>query len=125
MPHFIIEYSQELNSEFEVESLMSSVFNGAVQSSLFSTADIKIRAIPFQYYYAKKCNENNNIQQRFIHVCCKMLSGRNLEQRQHLSKLILSELVKQKINSVSMSVEIVDMERESYNKQITEPFNTK
>jgi len=125
MPHCIIEYSAELTEEINIKELMSRVFEGAAKSALFSTTDIKVRAIAFCDYYAKSSSEDNENQQRFIHVCCKILSGRNLEQRQHLAKLLLSELVKLNISSVSLSVEIVDMERESYNKHVTQTFQTK
>jgi 5-carboxymethyl-2-hydroxymuconate isomerase len=116
MPHCIIEYSKELDHELDIDEVMFAVFSGAVQSLLFSSTDIKVRAIPFKYFYAE--SEDNNNQQRFIHVCCKILSGRNLEQRQKLSELVLSQLNAFEIKSVSVSVEIVDMERESYNKRV-------
>ena len=120
MPHCIIEYSQELAEEIDIKSLMSVVFQGAVQSSLFAVTDIKVRAIAFNDFYAESTNSSSKEQPRFIHVCCKILSGRTLEQRQKLSLLILSQLTELSINAVSISVEIVDMECESYNKHISE-----
>jgi 5-carboxymethyl-2-hydroxymuconate isomerase len=119
MPHCIIEYSEELTQELEIKDVMSAVFEAAVQSVLFSSTDIKIRAIPFTYFYTKKVSVENNRQARFIHVCCKILSGRNLAQRQKLSELVLSHLNSLAIKSISISVEIVDMERESYNKRVS------
>lgn len=119
MPHCIIEYSQELTQELDIEEIMSAVFAGAVKSLLFSTTDIKVRATPFTYFTVGNESQNSNNQQRFIHVCCKILSGRDLEQRQELSKRVLSHLNSFAIKSVSISVEIVDMERESYNKWVS------
>ena len=119
MPHCIIEYSAELVEDINIEKLMSLVFEGADKSTLFSTTDIKVRAIAFKDYYSDVKNEGNSTQKRFVHVCCKILSGRDLDQRQHLAKLILNELTSLNMTSVSMSVEIVDMERESYNKQVS------
>jgi 5-carboxymethyl-2-hydroxymuconate isomerase len=118
MPHCIIEYSEALTQELEIKDVMSAVFEGAVQSALFSSTDIKVRAIPFTYFYSRNDSDNDHNQLRFIHVCCKILSGRNLEQRQKLSELVLSHLKSFAIESVSISVEIVDMERESYNKRV-------
>ena len=86
---------------------------------MFSLKDIKVRATPFKYFYAKNDSEDNNNHQKFIHVCCKILSGRNLAQRQKLSQLVLSHLNKFAIKSVSVSVEIVDIEKDSYNKRIS------
>jgi 5-carboxymethyl-2-hydroxymuconate isomerase len=65
-----------------------------------------------------ECQDNNS-QQRFIHVCCKIISGRNLEQRNNLSETVLKNINTLAIKSVSISVEIVDMERESYNKRVS------
>ncbi|MBA6231491.1 MULTISPECIES: 5-carboxymethyl-2-hydroxymuconate Delta-isomerase [unclassified Colwellia] len=118
MPHCIIEYSQELAQELDIKALMSCVFLAATQSALFSKGDIKVRAISYKDFYAEIENEANN-KQRFMHVCCKILSGRHLEQRQKLSELVLSQLNTFAIKSVSISVEIVDMERESYNKRVS------
>lgn len=116
MPHCIIEYSQELTQEVEVKSLISATFQGAVKSGLFATKDIKIRAIAYNDFYMESTSE---VQKRFIHVCCKILSGRTLEQRQNLSQLILNQLKIPTIDNISISVEIVDMERESYNKHVS------
>jgi len=119
MPHCIIEYSAELAQEINIKKLMSVVFEGADKSTLFSATDIKVRAIAFNDYYSDDNDEENITQKKFVHVCCKILSGRDLDQRQQLAKLILNELTSLNITAVSMSVEIVDMERESYNKQVS------
>ena len=117
MPHCIIEYSQELIQEISIKELMTAVFQGAVQSTLFSVEDIKVRAIAYNDFYVEDASQEN--QQRFIHVSCKILSGRTLDQRQKLSQLLLSHLAEFAIYSVSISVEIVDMERESYYKKLS------
>jgi 5-carboxymethyl-2-hydroxymuconate isomerase len=122
MPHCVIEYSAELAQDINTQDLISQVFQAALESTLFAKNDIKVRATPFCDYQIGDASEGNDTQQRFIHVCCKILSGRNVEQRQNLSQLVLSQLVKLNLNSVSMSVEIVDMERESYNKQVSRAF---
>ena len=119
MPHCIIEYSKVLTEDVSVPELMAAVFQAAVQSNLFTSIDIKIRAIAYDDFYAENADKFNVKPQRFIHVCCKILSGRTLEQRRSLSKIILKQLTKLEINSASISVEIVDMERESYNKQLS------
>jgi len=119
LPHCIIEYSQELAQEVDVNLLMKATFQGAEQSALFTANDIKVRAIAYDHFYSEIIEKLNNSQQRFIHVCCKILSGRTLEQKNNLSKTILSALTCLNINSVSISVEIFDIERESYNKLIS------
>lgn len=118
MPHCIIDYSTKLTQDITTNELMSQVFTAAVKSELFSTSDIKVRANAFNDYYLGEIAQNNDSQARFIHVCCKILSGRTLLQRQQLAKLIVESLTTLKLNDVSISVEIVDMERESYIKQV-------
>ena len=119
MPHCIIEYSQELTQDLDMTTIMKAVFAGSVLSSLFSPADIKVRAMPYNDFYTENIDKTNKSQQRFIHVCCKILSGRNLEQRQNLSENILNQLTLLELKWISISVEIVEMELESYNKQVS------
>jgi len=119
MPHCIIEYSQELTQDVDVTTIMKAVFDGSALSTLFSPADIKVRAMPYDDFYTDNKDESNKSQQRFIHVCCKILSGRNLEQRQNLSENILNQLTQLNLKWVSISVEIVEMKLKSYYKQVS------
>ena len=79
MPHCIIEYSKDLESELSLSNLLSSIFNGAVESNLFNENDIKVRAIAYDHFTSAESRQN------FIHVNAKILSGRSLEQRNNLS----------------------------------------
>lgn len=108
MPHLIVEHSQNL----EASRLLEAVCQGAVESELFELTDIKTRAIGYQYF------ETNASQQQFVHVVVKILSGRTSAQRQMLSKLVLDQLALLNLESTSLTVEVVEMERESYAKQI-------
>ncbi|MFT7388377.1 MAG: 5-carboxymethyl-2-hydroxymuconate isomerase [Candidatus Endobugula sp.] len=129
MPHCIIEYASALTSITSPEALIQSVHSGAVNSGLFNVADIKLRAIPFDHYMsgAQKFDAalltsspsmkgNGNLP--FIHVCVKMLSGRTPEQRHHLSKSILEALSRLPLPSISLTVEVVEIEAQSYGKLI-------
>jgi 5-carboxymethyl-2-hydroxymuconate isomerase len=119
LPHCIIEYSQELTQDADMTAIMKAVFEGTVLSTLFSPADIKVRAMPYQEFYTENIDATTEGQQRFIHVCCKILSGRNLEQRKNLSEHILNQLTLLKLKWITISVEIVEMELESYYKQVS------
>lgn len=112
MPHCVIEYSEELGNEVESEHLMYLVYQGALSTYLFEPEDIKIRAIPFEY-----C-PSGSIKQNFIHVTVKILSGRNLEQRTKLSESVLFELRKISLSSVSLTVDIYEIEKTSYAKVV-------
>lgn len=110
MPHCIIEHSANFNGS----ELIPLVHRGAIHSNLFdaTSSDIKVRSIPYTEY--KTGNEELN----FVHVTVKILSGRSLEQRSHLSYLMLEELKKEVTKNCSLSVEVVEMERESYAKAV-------
>jgi 5-carboxymethyl-2-hydroxymuconate isomerase len=112
VPHCIIEYSQELDAEVEPSTLLSSVFYGALETGLFSENDIKVRALAFNHF------TTGNLRQNFVHVTVKILSGRNLEQRKNLTQLILVKLNELFSNSISLTVEITEIEKESYAKNI-------
>jgi len=108
VPHCIIEHS----NNFESSALIAAVFKGAQQSQLFEDSDIKTRTIAFEYYQA------GLLSQPFVHVTTKILSGRNLAQRQMLSQSILAQLESLKMLAVSLTVEVVEIEKASYAKVV-------
>lgn len=114
MPHCIIEFSNELKSQFDIESLMEKVTEGALKSGLFEAKDVKTRAIGFDYYQSAGKRE----QADFIHIEVKLLAGRNMLQRKLLSKSILDTVLLLNLNRVSVTVEINDLDTECYAKQI-------
>jgi len=120
MPHAIIEYSQSLaesaKHKISPESLMASVFDGAKHSKLFDAADIKVRTIAFEHHLSGEIPETND--RPFIHVTMKILSGRTLEQRTHLSECVMAALEQLKLESLSLTVEILDIEKASYIKRL-------
>ena len=112
MPHCIVEYSKPLESEVELSSLLNSVFKGALNSQLFDAADIKTRALPFNHYIS------GILRQNFVHVTAKILSGRNVEQRNKLAQSILDQLNELFSSGVSLTVEVYEIERSSYAKVV-------
>lgn len=108
MPHCIIEHSQTIDAE----ALMPLVYSGALQSQLFKAdgSDIKVRALPYV-----ACQAGGQ-QSDFIHVMLRILSGRTAEQKKNLSRLVLSELDSTGISHSSVTVEVVDIDRDSYSK---------
>lgn len=111
MPHCIVEYSASLDSEL----ILPLVFSGALKSELFEVdgSDIKVRAIYCQSYLT------GSEKLDFVHVVLKILSGRTLEQKQILSKSVLTQLQKLELQACSLTVEVVDMDRTSYAKWMT------
>jgi 5-carboxymethyl-2-hydroxymuconate isomerase len=110
MPHCIIECSERLTTT--PKELLNAVYLGTLNSQLFIADDIKSRIIPFQHFTA------GTSQQDFIHVVVKMLSGRTIEQRKTVSNAVLLELNKLPLSSISLTVEVVEIEKSSYSKVV-------
>ena len=110
MPHCIIEHSPNISPD----GLMHAVFNGALHSQLFlpDGADIKVRAIAYQNF---KLGDG---KASFVHVIVKILAGRTDEQKQRLSQEIIEKLSDLGHQDISITVEVVDMERQSYQKHL-------
>ncbi|MBO9493935.1 5-carboxymethyl-2-hydroxymuconate Delta-isomerase [Thalassotalea sp. G20_0] len=113
MPHCIIEYSRPLEAIVSPEALMESVYQGAVSSGLFDTSAIKVRALPYDHY---RVGTEQGI--RFIHVTARILSGRSLQQKQELSGILLDAVEGTPLDNVSITVDVVDMERTVYAKSM-------
>ncbi|MFT5757172.1 MAG: 5-carboxymethyl-2-hydroxymuconate isomerase [Alteromonadaceae bacterium] len=114
MPHCIIEYAKNIEHSVTPQQLLNAVFQGTAKSQLFyKDTDIKTRAIAYEHYQigAKKDD--------FVHVTIKILSGRTLTQRQHLSSLVLDALSLLNFNDTSLTIEVIDMEKDSYTKKLT------
>ncbi|WP_133407942.1 5-carboxymethyl-2-hydroxymuconate Delta-isomerase [Parashewanella tropica] len=109
MPHCIIEHSNEFNADV----LMEAVFKGALSSRLFESKAIKVRALPYQFYQV------GFKRSAFIHVTLKILSGRTQEQKLDLSEKVLNQLSALSYDDVSITVEVVDIDRESYKRALT------
>ena len=110
MPNCIVEHSAEIDGA----ALVPLVHRGALESKLFESegSDIKVRAIPYSNYQTGSVNIN------FVHVTLKILSGRNLDQKSNLSRLVLENIEGLLSSDCSISVEVVDIDRDSYAKVV-------
>ncbi len=112
MPHCIIEYSNEIEKSIEPMQLINAVYQGALKSDLFEDDDIKTRSIAFDNY------QSGSIKKAFVHVTVKILSGRKLEQKKTLSNSILAQLKTIDFPPTLLTVEVVEIEKDSYAKVV-------
>ncbi|SFC60660.1 5-carboxymethyl-2-hydroxymuconate Delta-isomerase [Pseudoalteromonas denitrificans] len=112
MPHCIVEYSIDLERKIEITQLNHAVFNSALKSELFEEQDIKVRAIGYAHFQTGKYRSD------FIHVVVKVLNGRTFEQQKNLSALVLQALDNLGVSSISLTVEIVEIEADLYAKLV-------
>jgi 5-carboxymethyl-2-hydroxymuconate isomerase len=122
MPHIIIEHSSDIvksniriiNSE--ILQIMKSITDGN-----FDIDQCKIRSFIFDEYRVGTLDES---EASFIHITIKILSGRSVEIRKKLAELVFDFSKKSLINlpfkrnsvRTDLSVDIVEMDRETYQK---------
>jgi 5-carboxymethyl-2-hydroxymuconate isomerase len=112
MPHIIIDYSQDIAGQIEIEALLDAVHRGAMDSALFPEYDIKTRATGYEHHRTGQTRDS------FVHVAVHLLSGRSDEQKSMLSECVLACVEPLLPQVVSVSVEIYDIHRESYRKRV-------
>ena len=110
MPHCIIEYSSDI--DVDPSLLISAVFQGALKSGIFEENHIKTRTISYDHY------QTGALKESFIHISARILSGRTPEQRSMLSQTILVELEKLGLRSLTMTVDVIDMDKDTYSKKV-------
>ena len=114
MPHCIIEYTRDLESKVDIKNLIDVAFEAIEGTGLFDKTAIKGRAIAFDIYKSGQDRDD------YIHVKMRILSGRTPDQKKQLSALVLNALKPHIGDTKSLTVEIIDMDIESYGKSIAE-----
>jgi len=114
MPHCIIDYSAEVAGQIDIDILLDAVHQGAMESDLFPEYDIKTRALAYPHHRTGQTRDS------FVHVALHLLSGRSDVQKSMLSECVLNRIEPLLPRVVSVSVEILDIHRESYRKRVLE-----
>lgn len=112
MPHCIIDYSSEVAGQIEIDALIEAVYQGAMESGLFTEHDVKTRALGYPHHRTGQTRDS------FVHVAVHLLSGRSDEQKAMLSESVLARIEPMLPLVVSVGVEIIDIHRESYRKRV-------
>ena len=112
MPHIIVEYAEKLVDEAEVDALLRTVHQSIADSGLFKANQIKTRAYSFQSF------TNAGGTSHYIHIQARIKSGRDADNKKRLGEEILSGLSTLNIPASVITVEIIDMDRDSYGKYV-------
>lgn len=115
MPHVIIEFPYELASDEQAESLLEQLHHTVVASGLFEEGNIRLRTQPFIHYRLGGALEP------YIHVQLRIHSGRTSEQKGDLSRRVLDAVRQQGWPVKTITVEVVEMVRDSYAKFSADP----
>lgn len=112
MPHCVIEYAKNLEDRVAIAELVASVHKGALSSELFEPESIKTRALPVEHYQIGMTDS------LFVHVTLRILHGRNHNQKKDLSRLVLASVKPLLTGPISLSVEVVDIDKVCYSKAL-------
>lgn len=111
MPHCVLEYTTDCLEDADIDDLIKAVFDGTLASDLFDQGDIKVRAKGYEDFF---CGSGNHGQ---CHVTLRILSGRSADQKNHLSQMVLGKLKPLLKEIANVSVEVKDLESDSYVKK--------
>lgn len=110
MPHIIIEYTEGLATNRQIESMLDALHTSIATTQLFDATHIRIRAHHLLHH---RCG---GVKKHFIHAQLRIHAGRNSEQKRMLSSAVLATLREQQWPAEIITVEVVEMERECYAK---------
>ena len=119
MPHLIIEHSGNIkkNSIRALEQEIQNIMN--VVEGNFDADQCKCRDVAFNEYLVGRPDQSTS---SFLHITLKVLSGRSIEVRKNLAEQIstFSQRFFSELNlptkRCDISIDIVEMERETYQK---------
>ena len=115
MPQVILEYSDNILEQPDVEDLFRRLHELLIQHGPFKLSAIKSRVIRHREYFVADGNNSNG----FIHLTLSILKGRDLKLRQELGKSILSFLKEEFAHShaklkCSITVDIHELNTDTY-----------
>ena len=82
MPHFVIEYSRDIEARFDINTVLQIAFDSGVASGVMEESNIKVRARPYDYY--RLANDGDS----FLHVSVFLLDGRSNTQKEHVAEIL-------------------------------------
>ena len=113
MPHFIIEYSTNLDDEIKIQKLFSKLQDTALETGVFPLGGIRFRAIRCDNYLIADGHQNN----AFVHMTLKIGHGRDSEVRKDVGQKLFSTLKQHfdqvfKSRPLAVSFELVELDEE-------------
>lgn len=117
MPHFILEYSDNIVEKLEHKDLFQKLHTLLTENGPFKLSDIKSRAIEHKEFYVADGKTSN----AFVHLTLSIFKGRNLKIRQAVGKMLLDFLQNEFARSYqelkcSITVDIKEIDTDTYFK---------
>jgi 5-carboxymethyl-2-hydroxymuconate isomerase len=86
MPHQIIEYSANLESRFDVQTLVDGLHKVAMETDGLPTGGLRTRAARREKYQVADCHPDN----AFVHVILKLAHGRPMERKKEFGEKLFA-----------------------------------
>ncbi|WP_299348498.1 hypothetical protein [uncultured Shimia sp.] len=113
MPHLILEHDVALAKTHDLAALSQALFDAACAHPVFASAPkaVKVRTLLFD-------NGRSGVSpESYAHLTIRMLTGRSTEQKKDVAEAMLAVLADQLPSIGSLSVEPVEMDRNTYTKR--------
>jgi len=112
MPHFVIDYSRDIETRYDMDKIMQIAFDAGVASGVMQGIDIKVRMQPFDHY--RMANKGDS----FLHLSVFLLAGRTDTQKEHVSLGLRTALTDYLTTVTAVSIDIRDMNTTAYKKRL-------
>lgn len=111
MPHFVIEYSANLEPDIELRAIVDAVHKSAMESGLFKIGGIRVRTLKHETYKIA----DGNPEHAFLHVRANILEGRSVEDRERLGNATIAAVDALLANAhkkrgIALSVEVSEID---------------
>lgn len=111
MPHFVIEYSANLEPDIDLHAIVDAVHAAAAGSGLFKIGGIRVRTLRHDIYKIA----DGNPAHAFLHVRANILEGRSVEDREKLGNTTLAAVdallaEAQRKRGIALSVEVSEID---------------
>jgi 5-carboxymethyl-2-hydroxymuconate isomerase len=111
MPHFVIEYSANLEPDIDLRGIVDAVHKSAVESGLFKIGGIRVRTLKHEIYKIA----DGNPEHAFLHVRANILEGRSVEDRERLGSMTIAAVDALLANAhkrrgIALSVEVSEID---------------
>ncbi|MEM8687209.1 MAG: 5-carboxymethyl-2-hydroxymuconate Delta-isomerase [Pseudomonadota bacterium] len=118
MPHLIVEYSANLDTVIDIQTLVHAVQDAAHETGIFPKAGTRTRAERREVYEIADGHDDNG----FVHLIVRIGSGRPVEVRKEAGDLIFKRLTAAldevyKAHPLAISFEMVEIDPDTTWKQ--------
>lgn len=111
MPHFVVEYSANLEPDIDLRAIVDAVHKSAADSGLFKIGGIRVRTLRHEIYKIA----DGNPEHAFLHVRANILEGRSVEDRERLGNTTIAAVDALLANAhkkrgIALSVEVSEID---------------